>query len=224
MYQQAIIIDRHYGPAIAAAANCHLRLVADGWTEDPERSRRQAIENARQALYEAESDPGVVAAAAFVLAQLGEDIDAMIALVDRALALHPSFARGWFYSGAMRLWAGQLDSAIEHMETSLRLNPRERGGVTPLLYIGMAHFFRRRFEEAASKFLLDIQARPYRPRPYQYLAACYAHMGRTDEARAVVARLRAITPLVVPDKLPLRNPEHRELFRSGLRLAAGETE
>jgi adenylate cyclase len=131
------------------------------------------------------------------------------------------YARGWFVSGAMRLWAGQLDRAIEHMETMLRLSPRERVGV-PLLYIGMAHFFRRRFEEAASKFLLDIQGRPYRPRPYQYLAACYAHMGRTDEARAVVARLRAITPLVVPDELPLRNPEHCELFLSGLRLAAGE--
>jgi Flp pilus assembly protein TadD len=146
----------------------------------------------------------------------------MIALVDRALALDPSSARAWFDSGAMRLWAGQLDSAVEHMETALRLSPRERIGV-PLVYIGMAHFFSQRFEEAASKFLLDIQDRPYRPRPYQYLAACYAHMGRIDEAREVVVRLRAITPLVIPDELPLRNPEHRELFLSGLRLAAGET-
>jgi adenylate cyclase len=47
-------------------------------------------------------------------------------------------------------------------------------------------------------------------------------MGRLDEARAIVARLRAITPLVVPSDLPLRNPEDRELFLSGLRLAAGE--
>jgi TolB-like protein/class 3 adenylate cyclase len=222
LYEQAIAIDRHYGPALAGAAVCHLRLVADGWTDKRKTSRRKAIENARQALYAAESDPGVVATAAFVLAQLGEDIDAMIALVDRALALDPSSARAWFDSGAMRLWAGQLDSAVEHMETALRLSPRERIGV-PLVYIGMAHFFSQRFEEAASKFLLDIQDRPYRPRPYQYLAACYAHMGRIDEAREVVVRLRAITPLVIPDELPLRNPEHRELFLSGLRLAAGET-
>jgi adenylate cyclase len=222
LYEQAIAIDRHYGPALAGAAVCHLRLVADGWTDKRKTSRRKAIENARQALYAAESDPGVVATAAFVLAQLGEDIDAMIALVDRALALDPSSARAWFDSGAMRLWAGQLDSAVEHMETALRLSPRERIGV-PLVYIGMAHFFSQRFEEAASKFLLDIQDRPYRPRPYQYLAACYAHMGRIDEAREVVVRLRAITPLVIPDELPLRNPEQRELFLSGLRLAAGET-
>jgi hypothetical protein len=46
--------------------------------------------------------------------------------------------------------------------------------------------------------------------------------GRLDEARGVVARLRAITPLLVPKDLLLGNPEHRELLLSGLRLAAGE--
>ena len=47
-------------------------------------------------------------------------------------------------------------------------------------------------------------------------------MARLDEARAIVARLRTITPQVVPSDLPWRNPEHRELYLSGLRLAAGE--
>jgi len=46
-------------------------------------------------------------------------------------------------------------------------------------------------------------------------------MGRLDEACAIVARLRAITPVVVPSDVPWRNPEDRELFLSGLRLAAG---
>ena len=49
-------------------------------------------------------------------------------------------------------------------------------------------------------------------------------MGRLDDARDVVARLRAITPQVVPSDLPFRNPEDRELYLSGLRLAAGEAE
>jgi hypothetical protein len=47
-------------------------------------------------------------------------------------------------------------------------------------------------------------------------------MGRLDEARAIVARLRAITSQVVPSAVELRNPEHRELYLSGLRMAAGE--
>jgi hypothetical protein len=46
-------------------------------------------------------------------------------------------------------------------------------------------------------------------------------MGRLDDAGKIVERLRAITPLVVPNAGFLRNPEHRELFLSGLRLAMG---
>jgi hypothetical protein len=38
------------------------------------------------------------------------------------------------------------------------------------------------------------------------------HMGQLDGARAIVARLRAITAVVVPTDLPYRNPEDRELY------------
>ena len=55
------------------------------------------------------------------------------------------------------------------------------------------------------------------------LASCYAHMGRLEEARAVIERLRAVSPVVVSELSQFRNQEHRELFLSGLRLAAGET-
>jgi hypothetical protein len=49
-------------------------------------------------------------------------------------------------------------------------------------------------------------------------------MGRLGEAREIVARLRAIAPIGIPDAGYLRNPEHRELLLSGMRLAAGEAE
>ena len=58
--------------------------------------------------------------------------------------------------------------------------------------------------------------------PYRVLAAAHAHMGRLDDAREIVKRLRAITDAVVPSIIPFRDPEHRELLLSGLRLAAGE--
>ena len=40
--------------------------------------------------------------------------------------------------------------------------------------------------------------------------------------REIVTRLRTITQVVIPDASYLREPEHRELFLSGLRLAVGE--
>jgi len=223
LLEQAIAIDRHYGPALAWAAICHLRLLDDGWAEEPGAIRRKGVDLARQALQVAQNDPGVLANAAFVLANLGEDIGAMMELVDRALTLTPSFSRGWFLSGVLRLWAGQPGLTIEYAETSLRLSPRERI-CTPLTLIGEASFFKREFDEAAARLVLSIQEQPGSPASYRWLAACYAHMGRLDEARAIVAKLRAITTLVMPTDLPYRNPEDRELFLSGLRLAAGEAE
>jgi TolB-like protein len=223
LLEQAIAIDRHYGPALSWAAVCHLHLVRDGWAEEPETSHRNASDLARRALEEGENDPGILANAAAVLAQFGEDVGAMIGLVDRALAINPSYARGWYLSGLLRLFAGQLDLAIEHVETSLRLSPHERWGTgQPLSLIGNAYFLKRQFDEAASKLLLAIQDHPGFPPSYRALAACYAHMGRLDEAREIVAELRAITPLVVPTDVQFRNPEHRELLLSGLRLAMGE--
>jgi pentatricopeptide repeat protein len=93
---------------------------------------------------------------------------------------------------------------------------------TRLVALGQAYFVKRRFDEAATKLLLASQDDPGFPLSYRTLASCYAHMGRLDEARAIVAQLRAITPVVIPDASQFRNPEHRELLLSGLRMAAGE--
>ncbi len=221
LLEQAIAHDPNYGPALAWAATCCVRLLLDGRSEDPAADRLKGADFARRALEVAGDDPGILASAAHALAYFGEDIGAMMALVDRALVLNPNYARGWHISGTLRVDAGQPDLAIEHVETSLRLSPRARVGL-PLLIIGNAHFLARRFDEAVPKLLLAIQEDASHPLPYRYLAACYADMGRLDEARDIVNRLRAITPVVMPDASFLRKPEHRELFLSGLRLAAGE--
>ncbi len=173
-------------------------------------------------------DPGTLVDAAHSLASLGEDIGAMLALVDRAPAINPNFARGWHVAGVLRNWAGQPDNAIDHLETVLRLSPRARVGST-LHQIGLAHFFARRFDQAERKLLLAIQDDPRHPMTYRVLAACHAHAGRLEEARAMISRLRTITPEVItpwmtlPQKRTFRNPEHIELIVSGLRLVMGGT-
>jgi len=219
--EQAIERDPHYGPALAWAAYCYVALLHGHQSEYPEANRRKGIDFARRALLVAVDDPGVLTNAAYALAYFGENIEAMMALVERALTLNPSFARGWFISGVIKLWAGRPHAAINVGNAALRLSPRAAIGPVVGL-IGGARFFARRYNEAVPKLLLAIQEDSSYVHPYRYLAACYAHMGRLDEAREIVARLRAITPVVVADANYLRMDEHRELFLSGLRLAAGE--
>jgi TolB-like protein len=221
LIERAIERDPHYGPALAWAALCCYRLLINDYSEDREALRLKGADFARRALEAVGDDPAVLANSASALAYFGEDIDAMMALVERALVLNPNFARGWFISGLLRNWAGQPDTAIEHLEASLRLSPRARVG-TSHFQIGAAHLYSRRFDEAVPKLLLALQEDPSDPHPHRYLAACYAHMGRLDDGRAVVERLRANTCVVIPDASFLRNADYRELYLSGLRLAAGE--
>jgi adenylate cyclase len=195
--EQAVARDPNYGPALAWAAMCHLWRYFDGWSDEPETARRDGIHLARRALETAGDDPSVLANAALVLAQFGENIDAMIALVERSLVLDQSFARGWYVSGLLLLWAGQPDLAIAHVENSLRLSPRERLGAH-LSVIGTAYVLKREFDAAAAKLLVAIHERPTNPPPYRSLACCYAHMGRLGEAKEIVARLRSISGAIIP--------------------------
>jgi adenylate cyclase len=218
---QAIERDPQYGPALALAALCHQRLELRGWTEDPEAARRSSLDLARQALRVGPDDPNVLALVAFVLGYFGEDIDVATGLIDHCLTLNPCFAAGWHWSGVLRIFAGQPGLAIQHFETFLRLSPRDRIAAY-LSSIGEAQFFSRRFDEAAANLLESLERAPSFPVTYRVLAACYAHVGRLDEAREIVRRLRAITPAVMEPATRYRNLELRELFLSGLRIAAGE--
>jgi adenylate cyclase len=220
---QAITREPRYGAALALAATYRVDLENYDWADDRQaaKNRRTAIDLAREALSVAAVDPGVLGRAAMVLGRFGEDIDAALAMIDRALVLNPSFAYGWYWSGWLRLFAGQADAAIQHFETSMRLNPRGQRGYH-LGGIGHAHFVNRRFDAALAVLRVSLEEVPAFTPTYRALAASYAHMGRLDEARSILKRLVALTSVVQPNVDPFRNPEHGELFRSGLRLAAGE--
>ena len=82
LLDRAIERDPHYGPALARAALCCFRLVTDGRSDDPASDTRKGTDLARRALQVARDDPGTLADAAAALAYFGEDIGAMMALVD----------------------------------------------------------------------------------------------------------------------------------------------
>jgi TolB-like protein len=216
-------LDATYGPALALSAWCHMVLTGTGWTDDPEATRQTAISLARRALRNAGDDAVTLGRAAYVLAYYGEDIVTATALIDRSLRINPSFADGWHWSGWLRMWAGSPDVAIEHFERSLRLDPRDPNGRI-LMAKGIAHFFARHLDQARTMLLLSLQEHPDWVPTNRFLAACYARLGQLDEAKIIVTRLRALTPVVLPSADHWRDPEQREFYLSGLRLAMNKTE
>jgi TolB-like protein/class 3 adenylate cyclase len=222
LLEQAIERDPRYGPALASLALCHSQNFLSGWG-DAAVEVEQCRALARRARDAAPDDPMTVTSAAGALLALGEDTDLLKRMVDGALARNPSHAFGWLWSGWIRTVSGEADLALEHFEMSLRLDPRATRRAFHLTGMGICHFFQRRFDQAAAILEASFHELPTYPNTMWFLAACYAQMGRLDDAREFAAR-HGIGPggqwlTVGPG---FGTAEQSELFLSGLRLATAE--
>jgi adenylate cyclase len=220
---RAIERDPRYGIALAAAAYYHSMLFQSGWADDLAATRGRGIGFAQRALGAAGDDPTALAWVALALVNFDQDAGQSVGLIDRALALNPSSARAWRLSGWVRVAAGDADRAIADFASAKRLDPRSTVHAGTLAGIGAAHFLARRLDEAAAMLLASMQQLPSYVTSYYYLAACYAHMGRLEDARDTIRRLATLTtPAVNPLVLMPQPPEQRAFFLSGYRLAMGE--
>jgi len=218
---RAIERDPRYGIALAFAGFCRSLLFCSGWADDPEATRRQGIELSQRALQAAGDDPVVLAWVSVALINFDQDVAPTIGLIDRSLGLNPGSALGWANSGWVRVVAGDADRAIADFATADRLDPRSPLRPFSLTGVGIAHFLAHRLDEAASTLLASMQLLPSYVTNYYYLAACYAHMGRHDDARGVFRRLSNLTPpLSDPPVIMPQPPEQRAFFLAGYRLAS----
>jgi adenylate cyclase len=219
---RAIERDPRYGIALALAGVFHSLIFCSGWADDPDATRRQGIALSQRALQAAGDDPTVLTLVSMALIDFDQDVGPTVGLIDRALALNPGHASGWLVSGWVRVVAGDADRAIADFATGNRLNPRSPSRPFTLTGIGIAHFLARRLEAAAAALLASMQLLPSYVTPYYYLTACYAHMGRLDDARHVFRRLTTLTPpRSDPPVIMPQPPEQRAFFLAGYRLALG---
>jgi tetratricopeptide (TPR) repeat protein len=130
-----------------------------------------------------------------VLERFGEDIAAALALIDRALALNPRLCLWLVWSGwrpPLRRSAGAGDRALRDLYAPQSV----RSERVPFGRDGQAHFLNHRFEEALAVLRVSLEEVPAFTPAHRTLAACYAHMGRLDEARSILRRLAALTAML----------------------------
>jgi TolB-like protein len=186
MTEEACRRDPGFGQAWSLAARCHYLVYLYAWADDLEPHRRAAVEAGRLAMRAAPEDAGVLGWTAMLQAYLQHDLAAARATADRAVALNAGAAHAWFAAGAVRIITGDLDDAVEHLDRSIRLNPLGADRIGGVLFLSMARFQQRRFEEAAV-LASELSQHFDNPTGAAILAASLARLGRPAEAAAALA-------------------------------------
>ena len=136
----------------------------------------------------------------------------------------------WTYKeiGLSTLYLGNPEQALEWFAKADRIGPRDPGRWTWLDGRGHALVLRGRDEEAIRALVNALDANPMNISPHAFLAAAYALLGRSEEARAALAAYLERRPgarvstfrTQSPVPLALTSAAYRQLFarvQEGLR-------
>jgi TolB-like protein len=227
-FERALEREPDYAAALAGLAISYLHEYEANWCEAPEAALEHCYELAQKAVALDDADGSARYAMASACFYRGQHELAKVH-IERGLELNPNdyhhiCSLGWFLAFSER-----PSDAVECSIQAMRLNP-----LTPdncLFNIGMAEYVDKRYEDALAAFGRMKGWGLLRP---AWIAACYAQLGRDEQARAAAAEVRALalTDPSVPDEQDIerwRNywsrlirfevPDDRERFLDGLRKA-----
>jgi len=214
LFERAIALDPSY--ALAHAYLALALLVEHGYDKAPAAIKDRVLELALAAL---RLDPGdgrghqVLAQAHLARGA----VDQAMAHAERSMAFNPNDATAVEQVGLISIRAGRAAEGIDLIRQAMRLNPYHPDWYWTDLAIGL--YAAHRYAEA-----LDANRRIAAwksPAHLARLAACYAQLGRLDEARAEAAELLRVKPDFRISRLvaSYQDPADAEHERDGLRKA-----
>jgi adenylate cyclase len=224
LFYSAIELDPEFASAHGMAALCYAQRKAFGWMIDREREIADAARLARRGMQVGKDDAVALAAGGYVLAFVVHELDTGVAGIERALKLNPNFATAWLFLGWTKVWLGQPDVAIEHLERAMRLSPLGRGIAGMQAAAATAHFFAGRYDVASAWAERLLREYPASHPGLRIAAASNAMAGRPQQAQKAVARLRQLDPALRVSNLrdflgPYRHAEDPSRYEEGMRQA-----
>lgn len=217
---KAIAIDPDLARAHALVAWTYIAEFLNAWGSDPadviEKSRLFAL-----AAVDADGrEPLGYAVLGWVYMCL-KDFERGLAEQRRAIADNPGNAHYRSLYAFTLAYAGQSERAIEELEKAMRLNPRH-----PDLYYahyGRALFNLRRYDEAILPLEKIRTSQPGNGNAIALAAACYAALGRLEDAKSAVEEVRRANPNYTLEYarqfIPLARDEDLKHFIDNLALA-----
>ena len=222
LFHKAIELDPAFSSAYGLAAHCYSQRKAGGWASYRTEDRAAAEDTARRAVELGRDDEIALCEGGYTLAHVVGDLRGGLFFIDRSLMLNPNLAQAWYFAAYVRAWLGEAEQAIEYAMRAIRLSPVDKRMFGMQNCIAHAHFVAGRYEDASLWSEKTLRAKPDYGGGLRIFAASSALVGRLDEARQAVARLRKIDPRLrlanLGDTVPFR-PVDLARFSEGMRKA-----
>lgn len=220
LLQRALDLDPTFAAAAAILGFQYMTDYVNRWSDDPDRSLRQARELAERAVALDPSEPQ----AHFALgatAMWQRRHDEAIAAAERAVALDSNLAAGHLLLGFVLHYAGRSAESFEPLDRAMRLDPHHPGD--SLYFVAQAHFALGHYDQAVARLKERLAHNPTSDVTHVLLAACYGFLGRIEEAQvAWRGALRGNPDYSFEHRrkiLPYKNPADLEHMVNGLRAA-----
>ncbi len=132
------------------------------------------------------------------LARVERDFEGGRAELEKARVLDPFYTWSLMFQCFIEIARGEYKGALQFAERVMEINPRFFYDVDP---IASVHAAEGRWEEAAKRY--ESLPAGLMSKPNFQLAICYAHLGREEEARRILADLEALAQRRYVDQMHL---------------------
>ncbi len=193
LFQRACELDPEFAAAHAELSYTHVAEIVRGLTDDVEVSLDQAADAAERAVALDQRDPAARVALGRVLI-FRNSHERAIAEMEAALALNAGYDRGHYGLGMALLYGGRPEESIPQFETGIRLSPRSPVLWAYWMMLGLAYINLEKYREASASFEKAIQQPNAAFMVFVHAASTLAHLGRIDEARALIAEAKTRKP------------------------------
>jgi adenylate cyclase len=222
LFQRAMDLDPNFADGYCGLALAQIHAALGFQSRDLADVLNSAEPLARQAVAIDGNNAAARSALSFALLARG-DFSGAVAEAERALALSPNLAVGYWRRGhALVVW-GRPQEGLADLRTSLRLEPRGSMLAPRLHHVAIGLYYSGAYEDAAEAARQAIRSFPDYPLPYRWLAAALGQLGQIEEARGVFEKALAIAPasfdLYVRRRVSFMRREDHAHMLEGLRKA-----
>ena len=195
----------------------------NGWATEEDNSLAEAQSLAQRAVAADQNQP--YAELVYGITQLwSKQVDEAIAHAHRAIDIEPNFAEGYNLLAHASYYAGAFDDGLAALDRVVEIDPLFPSVV--LHHFGQCYFGLRRYDEAVKVLKERIKRTPDSDTSRFFLAACYGHMGKAQDAEAIWRELMSLNPQfsVVRRRkiLPYKRPSDFQSLVDGLQMAGLE--